>query len=487
MSADQQLHSLPEEVVESKKAARGTTHDPDDTSDRVGPRVALLTPYDGGNFGDALIQDAVIANVRARLPGVQFSGISLSCRNFIQRHSAAAFPLCSDNRCFYGMSRAGGLADSREWDTALHKPHGESPNKDQLKRVVKRVPVVGWFVKTIYRLCARLWGELRHSVNAYRFLRGQNLVMVSGGGQLDEEWGGTRAHPFALFKWAILARIVGVPFVFTSVGAGKVTSTTSRFFLSIALRLARSRSYRDKNSREIASTLLRRAATDSVVPDLAFSLPSAELPASTGNHPISPSGKFVAISPIIYRKPGCWPNSDHGLYDRYLGQMALVVSQLLEGGYFVSLIWSSSDDEAAIPEILDRLDSESKVRVTHQISIATIKSWKDIVAALVDVDFLIASRLHSEILGFLTQKPTIAISFDSKVDWLMEDVGQNDYLLRIDDFTADDVMEALHNLELHRSIVTEQIGSYRTRIASAFAPQYDVLADYAMASYRSRK
>jgi polysaccharide pyruvyl transferase WcaK-like protein len=99
--------------------------------------------------------------------------------------------------------------------------------------------------------------------------------------------------------------------------------------------------------------------------------------------------------------------------------MARVVSQLLKAGYFVSLIWSSSDDEAAIPEILDRLDSESKVRVTHQISIATIKSWKDIVAALVDVDFLIASRLHSEILGFLTQKPTIAISFDSKVDWLM--------------------------------------------------------------------
>jgi hypothetical protein len=59
--------------------------------------------------------------------------------------------------------------------------------------------------------------------------------------------------------------------------------------------------------------------------------------------------------------------------------------------------------------------------------------------------------------------------------------------LRIDDFTADDVMEAIHRLNLRKSVVMDQIGSYRTRIASAFAPQYDVLADYAMASYRSRK
>src|SRR5215813_12015498 len=45
-------------------------------------RIALLTPYNGGNFGDAAIQDAMIANIRLRLPGAQFSGICLNCDNF---------------------------------------------------------------------------------------------------------------------------------------------------------------------------------------------------------------------------------------------------------------------------------------------------------------------------------------------------------------------------------------------------------------------
>jgi hypothetical protein len=46
-------------------------------------RVALLTPYDGGNLGDAAIQDAMIENIRRRLPGVRLSGISLSSESFL--------------------------------------------------------------------------------------------------------------------------------------------------------------------------------------------------------------------------------------------------------------------------------------------------------------------------------------------------------------------------------------------------------------------
>src|SRR6185437_9395874 len=55
-------------------------------------------------------------------------------------------------------------------------------------------------------------------------------LIVSGGGQLDEEWGGAWGHPFALFKWAMLARLAKVPLAFASVGACKAASTTSRFF-----------------------------------------------------------------------------------------------------------------------------------------------------------------------------------------------------------------------------------------------------------------
>src|SRR6202012_2037023 len=76
-----------------------------------GPCIALLTPYTGGNLGDAAIQDAMIANLQLRLPRAQISGISLNCESFLERHAAnGAFPLCANDRPFYGMFR-GGIGD----------------------------------------------------------------------------------------------------------------------------------------------------------------------------------------------------------------------------------------------------------------------------------------------------------------------------------------------------------------------------------------
>ncbi len=107
--------------------------------------------------------------------------------------------------------------------------------------------------------------------------------------------------------------------------------------------------------------------------------------------------------------------------------------------------------------------------------IPAITRWQDFVAAIGKVDFLIASRLHSAILGLVTQTPTIAISFDPKVDWLIEDLGMTECLLQIEDFSADDVIRLLDRLMLRRDAVLERIASYRDAILPTFARQYDAL------------
>lgn len=195
---------------------------------------------------------------------------------------------------------------------------------------------------------------------------------------------------------------------------------------------------------------------------------------------------IVAISPMAYAKPGSWPYEDRALYERYLQQLAHAVSELLQRGYFLVIVWSGLSDASVIPELLASLDHESEQRLARQVHIPTITAWKDLVASLQDVDLLIASRLHSAILGFVSQRPTIAISFDPKVDWLMEDLDQADYLLQIRDFAARDVIEALERLELRQNLVREQIASYKHRILPALASQYDALAELAKASYLAR-
>lgn len=437
------------------------------------PRVALLTPYNGGNLGDAAIQDAVIANLRLRLPNIQFSGVSLNCQSFAERHLADTFPLCANGRKFYRML-LGTLSQ-------ISAPAPEQRTTGSvIKAALKRIPGIGWCLLTL----RAGWREFRHWVQAYRFLRSQDLLVVSGGGQMNEEWGGAWSQPYAIFKWAVLARAARIPFMVASVGAGKARSRSARLFLSMALRLAVYRSYRDAHSRDFAASMLPKAAGDPVVPDLAISLPRTACSGSE-NHlrALARGRKVIGVSPIAFAKPENWPTQDGSLYAAYVRKLVRVISCLLERDYLVVLVWSSLwDDESAVSDVCRQLSCSS----TANLLVPKISTWRELTSLLQDVDLLIASRLHSVILGFVSDAPVVALSFDPKVDWVMEDFGQTDYLMSIRSFSPDDVITAVDRLVQNQALAEKQIASYRSRVSTVLNAQFDTLASAACEAFRRR-
>jgi polysaccharide pyruvyl transferase WcaK-like protein len=454
------------------------------------PRIALLTPYTGGNLGDAAIQDSMIANLRQRLPEAQFTGITLSCDNFLRQHGADAFPLLAVSMPPRFGSRAG-LAKEPKEAQGFAIGAGNSVSKDWTRRLRRALRIVPGLLPVLKRARASMntmRREIFHSLEGYRVLRRHDLLIVSGGGQLDDEWGGAWELPFAVCKWVLLARLARVPCAMASVGAGKITSWASRMLFSIALGVCRYRSYRETKTSAIAERLLSRATSDPVVPDLAFSLPDSALPSPTADiRTMARSRPVIAISPIAYGKPESWPTPDRALHDRYVEQIAQLLSRLSGQGYFLIIVCSSlGDDESVVDEILGRLDDETKHRLDDQVYFPKVKTWRDLVAVLYDADYLIASRLHGTILGFMTQTPVIAISFDPKVDWVMEDLQQTDYLLHIHDFTAEEVLDALDRIKLRKDTVVDRIISYRQEVLPALARQYDSLASLVLEHHQSR-
>jgi polysaccharide pyruvyl transferase WcaK-like protein len=449
------------------------------------PRIALLTPYTGGNLGDSAIQDSMIANLRRRLPEAEFTGITLSSENFLRRHGVAAFPLLAASPSPAGSPMA--IAGEQQTPATTPGPPVSKHWTKSLKRVLRSVP---GFVPTLKRVRARfatVHREISHALEGYRFLRTHDLLLVSGGGQLDDEWGGPWELPYALCKWVLLAHLARVPCAMASVGAGKITSRASRMLFFTALCACRYRSYRETKTHVIAAGLLQRAASDPVVADLAFSLPDSGLPSSAGIREMARGRTIIALSPIAYAKPENWPTPDQALHDRYVDQLVRLLSGLSQQGYFLVVACSSlGDDESVVAEILERLDDETKRRLDGRIYFPEIETWRDLVAVLHQVDYLIASRLHGTILGFVTQTPVIAISFDPKVDWVMEDFRQTDYLLHIQDFTADQVLTTLDRLKPQTHAVVERIASYRQEILPALAHQYDSLAVLVLEHHQSR-
>jgi polysaccharide pyruvyl transferase WcaK-like protein len=440
------------------------------------PRIALLTPYTGGNFGDAAIQDALIANIRVRLPFAQFAGICLNCANFVERHGMEAFPLTTEKSPYYGMDYM-----RRASTDAPDRQNAADSGFIELVRSVPRkalswIPGVRWFYRKLAAGYTRITALLGHWAGAYKFMRRQDLLVVSGGGQIDDEWGGAWGHPFSLLKFALLARIARIPVVFVSVGAGKITSWSGHFFLSTALRLARYRSYRDKTTKKISEGLLPDASCDPVVPDLAFSIPEAEFPSPQNLAELAKGRKVVAVSPICFAKPRVWPYENHELYQRYLKNLAAVIQDLIRRGSYVVVVSSTRADRQVISELVNLLPDERETAGIQNCNMPSIDSWRDLVAVLRSADVLIASRLHSIILGFLCRRPTIALSFDPKIDWVMEDLKQKEYLFDIGDFTVEQLNDALERIQARSCVVTAEIAEYQREVQPIFDKQYDSLA-----------
>ena len=57
------------------------------------PSFALATPYTGGNLGDGAIMDAVISNIRRRLPDAPIYGITMHPVDTLQRHGMPSYPI----------------------------------------------------------------------------------------------------------------------------------------------------------------------------------------------------------------------------------------------------------------------------------------------------------------------------------------------------------------------------------------------------------
>lgn len=433
-----------------------------------GPRVALLTPYSGANFGDGAIQDAAIWNIRRRWPGVILAGITLNPSETSRRHGIPAFGIRPDSNHKQASDRSGaGIAPSRVDRIGVDTPSTGKAVASSLFRAAKRT-VKSILPRRWTSFLMRIRSEFRHVLASRAFLRGTDLLVISGGGQLDDLWGGPWEHPLALFKWTLLARSRGMRCVFLSVGVGSLDSPISRGLVRMALRSSAFRSYRDVGSRE----LMARAGfnrDDPVYPDLAFSFPEDEIPRVSLKRV---SRRVVGLSPFVYRDPRHWPRKDQKAYEEYLGDLASIVEWLIREDYHVALLGSNLNDASAIDDLVSllggRLGAQDLGRITHP----GVETCRDYMAQAAAVDLIIASRLHGIILAHLAGTPVIALSYERKIDVYMEDLGQGDYRLALEDFQLSDFQDRFNRLcqdrDQAKSHIDREMARYRDRVGLQF-------------------
>jgi polysaccharide pyruvyl transferase WcaK-like protein len=415
---------------------------------RAPRRVWLINPCGMGNLGDAAIVAAAIDNIRRRVRGVDVRGITINPADTKDRHGISSMPL--------------GWLDSRR----LTQQSSSYDPIQLLERTIERVRGLSWRVYRALRMALNFFVD---GVNLARWsfdLGRDDLVIVCGGGQLDEFWGGAWGHPYSLWKLATIARIRGARVVVLSTGHGTLRSGIGRWFVRRLLTRASYVSYRTEETQHFVRQL-GFAGRDSVVPDLAFSLtiPPAAAPASSRL-------KRIAVSPIAWCDPRSWPEKDDARFQRYLDTMTRFVRRLLDDGYHVVLFATDRPDHQVVADIVARLNSCSGDECGGKRTVSPAITVEQLFDMFRGIETVVASRLHGIILSYLAGIPTVAVSYDPKVDWLVDDFTQNDYLADIATVTPEELVARLRLIEARLQVESDRIAQIIDQYQCPLANQY---------------
>ncbi len=427
--------------------------------------MALLSPYWGGNLGDGAILQAVIHNIRALNSNVEFVSVTLRPEGMRRHHGVTGITLVSYRRYYYSDT-------APQSNTAgVHRTDDEHGGLSLMRRIklyaAERFPVAYGIAQCIRTVILAVPSEMRHFFHALRFLRQSDVLVVAGGGQLDDEWGGAWGHPYALFKWTCAARLMGRPVVFLSVGVARLDSRLSRWFVARSLGLAAMVSLRDQWSKLFAVTNLKQR-TCSLAPDLAFSLP-VQVPGQQAR----PAGSLtIGVSPIAYGQRNVWPTVAQATSDRYLQVLGSFVEHLLAAGHAIVLFHTDEPDKEVVARIVDSVRSKAQGADLSRLRVARTDSLPELLAVLPTLDAVVASRLHGIILSHVHAIPSLAISYDRKVTTHMAQVGQSDLCLALEDLRLEVLVERFATLQSRRLAMHQVLAALAERWRHELLVQY---------------
>jgi polysaccharide pyruvyl transferase WcaK-like protein len=437
--------------------------------DRVTKRIGLLDHVGGGNLGDDATLAAVIQNITLRWPHAQMAGFSMNPVDTEKRHGIRSYAIRrttlvgSNPFLIYFDLDGDASSPGKRVDSFASRMKSSLRKHRLLFRVLKLLKL------TVIRAPKTFFAELSFLFKSYRILRSFDLLVISGGGQLLDCWGGPWEFPYTIWKWLVLARLARVKRVFLNVGAGPLEHPLSIFFVMRALRLADYTSFRDWKSQ----TLIQQigfTARSNVVADCVYSLATPACHTGTKG---KPGNGIVGISPMAYCHPGVYWKKDRRLYDSFIEKLSAFGSALIGSGHrivlFTTDIWF---DSQTIEDLKNALEAE--IEATHRswVTVKHVETTEALLSTMCLMDYVVTCRFHGVVFAHLLNKPVLAISHHPKVATLMNDIGLADYCVDMDRFDSDLLLRRfsllVRNAESIKGVMAETLDGYRRKLASQF-------------------
>ena len=401
-------------------------------------RIVVFGNHGSGNLGDEATLQALIEQLRARLPKLEIVSFSVNPADTAARYGIRAEPATRRSTRFRPSS-----------DSAVPS------RKDRIRAGLQRSPALLRLLRGIAHASssvAYVAADPLFELRRIRTLQRADFLVIGGGGQLSEHVGVFASLPFHVFKMTLLARLARTPVALLNVGVGPLERRISRIFVRTVLRLADYRSFRDESSRALAERLGTSGPFD-VYPDLAWGLdalrPRPEASTSQG---------VVAIN-VFPHSDGRYVPAVGSRYDDYLERVVSLTIRVLERGHTVALFPTQlRADPPAIADLKARLAATGGwERHVEQVIEPQLTTVDELLRFLCSADIVVATRFHAIVLALALARPVIAFSNHSKMDQAMSEMGQEAYVFRADEADTEVLGEAFDRLEANLGAIGAEL------------------------------
>ena len=305
--------------------------------------------------------------------------------------------------------------------------------------------------------------------HAPRHLKRLRVLIVPGMGILDDFGVRPLGWSLDILIWFVLARLMGVKVVLVSIGAGPIRHPLSRWFMKAAARAAHYRSYRDEMSKSFMASIGLDVSRDSVVPDIAFSLPAP--PSTTSGEPPLTFG----IGMMTYYS---WKQDSvrgREAYDAYIAKMTAYVEWLLGRGHRIRVLMGEDTDDRAVQDLFRALRTKNIDHLDDRVEFTPAHTIHDVMQQMAGTNVVVATRYHNVVCALRMGKPTISIGYAKKNDVLLTEMGLADFIQHIERLDVELLRTQTMRLLSDRATFERKICEVRAQFESKLREQESLL------------
>lgn len=181
----------------------------------------------------------------------------------------------------------------------------------------------------------------------------------------------------------------------------------------------------------------------------------------------------MGINPFPHYYHFYSPQSDRSKYLSYLERLSSFIAWLLENGYPVLLFPTQiRADTLVIQDVMELLAGRGIQASADRLLVPRIETVEELMEQLASLDLVVATRFHGILLPFLLHKPVLGISNHHKMSDLMMAMGQGEYLLDIERFDLESIIQRFQALEASAEAVKARIDERVKVFRKALEYQY---------------